>query len=132
MTDFASLIVADRGQKARAIHLVDKDSFFDWVKSRPAEDRALLEAQRFDGTTGYASVILPRAGNDFEVVSAVADTGALSPWCLAKLPDVLPDGSYRLAEGAPGKAALGWILAQHRFDAFRSKPEEAERGPASS
>ncbi len=122
MSDFASLLVADRGQKAHPIHLVDKDNFDDWVKKRPAEDRALLEANRFDGKTGYATVILPR-GNDFEVVAAVAKVGALSPWCLAKLPDVLPAGSYRLAEGAPGKAALGWLLAQHRFDAFRSKTD---------
>ena len=128
MTDFASLIAADRGQKASPIHLVDKDSFADWVKTRPAEDRALLEANRFDGKTGYSAVILPR-GKDFEVVSAVADATALSPWCLAKLAELLPDGNYRLAQGAPGKAALGWLLAQHRFDNFRSKTEEAERGP---
>jgi leucyl aminopeptidase len=141
MTDFASLLAADRGQKASPVHLVDKDSFADWVKTRPAEDRALLEANRFDGKTGYSAVILPR-GNDFEVVSAVADVTALSPWCLARLPELLPEGSYRLVDraqpvrgtgehgqGQPGKAALGWLLAQHRFDSFRSTPEEAERGP---
>jgi leucyl aminopeptidase len=128
MTDFASVLVADRGQKAHPVHLVDKDSFPDWVKTRPAEDRALLEANRFDGKTGYAAVILPR-GKDFEVVAAVADVKALSPWCLAKLPDVLPGGSYRLAGGVPGKAALGWLLAQHRFDSFRSNKDEAEQGP---
>jgi leucyl aminopeptidase len=128
MTDFAPLLVADRGQKAHAIHLVDKTTFADWVKTRPTEDRALLEANRFDAKTGYAAVILPR-GKEFEVVAAVADAKALSPWCLAKLPDLLPEGSYRLAEGAPGKAALGWVLAQHRFDTFRSKKNEAEPGP---
>ena len=128
MTDFAPLLVADRGQKAHAVHLVDKTTFADWVKTRPAEDRALLEANRFDAKTGYAAVILPR-GKEFEVVAAVADVKALSPWCLAKLPDLLPEGSYRLAEGAPGKAALGWVLAQHRFDTFRSKKNEAEPGP---
>ena len=127
MTDFANLLVADRGQSARLIHLVDEKSFSDWVKRRPAEDRALLEAHRFDGKTGYASVILPR-GNDFEVVSAVANVEELSPWCLAKLPEVLPQGSYRLAEGAPGKAAFGWLLAQHRFERFRSKPDETAKG----
>jgi leucyl aminopeptidase len=127
MTDFAPLLVADRGQQAHPIHLVDKASYGDWVKSRPAEDRALLEANRFDGKTGYASVILPRGGRDFEVVSAVAEVKSLSPWCLAKLPDVLPEGSYRLAEGSPGKAALGWLLAQHRFDNYRKT--EDERAP---
>ncbi|WP_309661651.1 leucyl aminopeptidase family protein [Sphingomonas sp.] len=124
MTDFASLLVPDRGQKARTIHLVDKTSFADWVKSRGAEDRALIKAHRFDGKTGYAHVILPR-GSDFEVVSAVANASALSPWCLARLGEVLPEGTYKLAEGLPGKAALGWLLAQHRFDNYRSKKDVA-------
>ena len=128
MTEFASLLVADRGQKARPVHLVDKDSFSAWVKRRPVEDRALLEAQRFDAKEGFAYVILPR-GADFEVVSAVKDTSPLSPWCLAKLAESLPEGTYKLAEGEPGKAALGWLLAQHRFDAYRSKKDEKERGP---
>src|ERR687898_310154 len=112
MTDFASLLAADRGQKARAIHLVDKASFADWVKGRGAEDTALLKAHGFDGKTGYAHVILPR-GRDIEVVGAVADVSALSPWCLARLAEVLPEGTYKLAEGEPGKAMLGWLLAQH-------------------
>ncbi len=129
MTDFAPLLVADRGQKARPIHLVDKNSFADWVKTRPADDRTLLDAHRFDGKTGYAHVLLPRPGGDFEVVSAVANVEALSPWCLARLGETLPEGSYRLASGQPGKAGLGWLLAQHRFDTFRSKSEDAERGP---
>ena len=129
MIDFEPLLVADRGQKARPIHLVDKNSFPDWVKTRPAEDRALIEAHRFDGKTGYAWLMLPKPGGEFEVVSAVANVKALSPWCMAKLPDVLPEGSYRLAQGTPGKAALGWLLAQHRFDTYRSKKDEPERGP---
>ena len=128
MTDFPSLLVADRGQKARPIHLVDKTSFADWAKRRPAEDRALLEAHRFDGETGFAFAILPR-GNDFEVVSAVKNAIELSPWCLAKLAQSLPEGTYRLAEGYPGQAALGWLLAQHRFDRFRKPPEKTETGP---
>ena len=128
MTDFASLLVADRGQKARAIHLVDKASFEAWAKGRPAADRALLDAHRFDGKTGYAFVILPAAGGEIEAVGAVADAATLSPWCLARLAHSLPAGTYRLAEGNPGPAALGWLLGQHRFDAFRSKKSE-ERGP---
>jgi leucyl aminopeptidase len=102
----------------------------------------LLEAQRFDGKKPHASAILPR-GNDFEVVSAVKDAAALSPWCLAALADKLPDGTYRVVGTVPKeegtvlagdcppltKAALGWLLAQHRFDEYRSKKDDAERGP---
>jgi leucyl aminopeptidase len=128
MTNFASLLLADRGQKARPIHLVDKDSFAGWAKKRPAEDRALLEAQRFDGKSAYVFALLPR-GSDFEVVSTVKNVAELSPWCLAKLGESLPEGTYKLASGEPGTAAFGWLLAQHRFDNYRSKKDEPEQGP---
>jgi leucyl aminopeptidase len=128
MTDFAPLLVVDRDQSARPIHLVDQDNFEGWLKKRPAEDRALLQAQRFDGKKGFAFVLLPR-GADFEIVSAVKNAARLSPWCLAKLAESLPEGTYKLADGEPGKAALGWLLGQHRFDDYRSKKEEPERGP---
>ena len=127
MINFDTLLVAERGQKARLIHLVDKDSFPDWLKKRSAEDRALLEAMRFDGKTGFAFALLPRGG-DFEVVSAVKNVAELSPWCLAKLAESLPEGTYKLAAGDPGKAALGWLLGQHEFDDYRSK-EQPEHGP---
>ena len=127
MTDFTSLLTPDRGQKARPIHLVDKASFEAWLKKRPAEDRALLEAHRFDGKKAHAFALLPR-GNDFEVVGAVKSTGTLTPWCLAKLAESLPKGTYKLASGDPGQAALGWLLGQHRFEPYRSKDKE-ERGP---
>src|SRR3954469_5868444 len=126
MTDFSSLLAADRGQQARPIHLVDKDGFAAWLKKRPAEDRALLQAQRFDGKTAFAFAILPR-GNEFEVVSAVKNVSEPSPWCLAALAEKLPEGAYKLAQGQPGSAALGWLLAQHRFDSYRSKKDDNGR-----
>ena len=127
MTDFATLLVPDRGQKARPIHLVDKAGFDAWLKKRPAEDRALLEAMRFDGKTPHAFALLPR-GNAFEVVGAVKSVDGLSPWCLAKLAESLPEGTYKLASGELGKAALGWLLGQHRFDAYRSKEDKPRGG----
>ena len=128
MTDFTSLLIADRGQKARAIHLVDKDSFPDWVKGRGSADRALLAAQRFDGTTGFSSVLLLAADGEFEVVSAVANARNLSPWCLAKLAESLPEGHYKLAQGEPGPATFGWLVAQHKFDRYKTTLK-SERGP---
>jgi leucyl aminopeptidase len=128
MTDFSALLVADRGQQARLIHLVDKQDFDSWAKKRPAEDRALLAAQRFDAKTPFAFALLPR-GAEFEVVSAVKDAKALTPWCLARLAEDLPEGAYKLASGETGQAALGWLLAQHRFDTYRSHNDESQRGP---
>jgi leucyl aminopeptidase len=128
MTDFASLLVPDRGQPARTIHLVDKASVEAWLKQRPADDRALVEAQRFDGTKPGRFVILPRGG-EFEVAAAVKDASSLSPWCLAALAEKLPEGTYKLANGGAGLAALGWLLAQHHFDTYRSKKDESDHGP---
>src|SRR5689334_11576464 len=108
MTDFASLLTADRNQKTRPIHLVDKRTFDAWLKKRPAEDRGLIEAHRFDGKSPHAFVLLSR-GSDFEVVSAVKDVHQLSPWCLAKLAESMPEGTYKLSAGEPGRAALGWL-----------------------
>lgn len=128
MTDFASLLQADRGGPAHAIHLVDKDSFEAWLKAQPAARRALLTAQRFDGKTAYQFAILPGDSTDrFEVVSTVKNANQLSPWCLARLGEALPEGIYRLAEGEPGIAAFGWLVGQHRFIRYR-KPKD-DRGP---
>src|SRR4030095_15254088 len=120
MTDFASLLRAERGGPAHAVHLVDKDNFDAWLKAQPAPRRALLEAHRFDGKTPYQFAILPADGADgFEVVATGANAAALSPWCLAKLGEALPEGSYRLAEGEPGIAAFGWLLGSSRFSRLK-------------
>ena len=128
MTDFASLLQPDRGGPAHVIHLVDKASFEPWLKAQPAARRALLEAQRFDGKTAFQFAILPgESASRFDVVSTVKDLSGLSPWCLAKLGEALPEGTYRLAEGDAGLAALGWLVGQHRFTRYK-KPKD-ERGP---
>ena len=128
MTDFASLLQPDRGGQAHAIHLVDKDSFDPWLKQQSASRRAILAAQRFDGKTSNQFAILPGDGHDrFEVVGAVKNVAELSPWCLAKLGEALPEGTYRLAAGEPGVAAFGWLVGQHRFT--RYKVSKDSRGP---
>jgi leucyl aminopeptidase len=83
----------------------------------------VLDAQQFDAKKASVFAILPR-GPDFDVVATVEKRDKLSSWCLAALAEKLPQGTYRLAERQPGKAALGWILAQHRFDRYRSKAQE--------
>jgi leucyl aminopeptidase len=130
MTDFTSLLQADRGGPAHTIHLVDKNSFDGWHKRQNPGRRALLDAARFDGKTGFRFLILPAdQGGEWEVVSVVANRDALSPWCLAKLAEALPEGRFRLADGDPGPAMLGWLLGQHRFTRYKTgdSPERGER-----
>ena len=129
MTDFASLLQADRGGTAHPIHLVDKDGFADWLKKQSAARRDLLAANRFEAKSPFQFAILPAVhGHDWAVVATVAKVAELSPWCLARLAEALPEGSYRLAEGEAGPAMLGWLLGQHRLDTYKSKVDD-QRGP---
>ena len=126
MSDKHALIQPDRGQPATPIRLVDKKGLEDFVKGLSTPQRAALAAQKFEGD-GYAHAIVPD-GDGWFVIAGVADPANLSSWCLAKLADVLPAGTYRLAEGDPGPALFGWITGQYRFDRYKAdKPKEGPR-----
>ena len=124
MTDRNALIQPDRGQQAIPIHLVNKDSFPDWLKRLSAGQRAALAAQKFEGG-GYEHAIVPD-GDGWFVAAGVADPDALSSWCLAKLADVLPGGTYRLADHATGRALFGWVSGQYRFERYRSEAKDED------
>jgi leucyl aminopeptidase len=123
MTDFSELYLADRGQDARDLYLVDKAGFEPWLRALPAAARNAAGAQRFTGSAGDVA-ILPAGSDQWSAAIGVADSAALGTWCLAAAADRLPDGAYRIAGGGdPGDAALGWLLAQYRFDRYRSAPD---------
>ena len=134
------LVQPDRGQSATAIRLVDKAGFEPWLKTLTPAQRATIEAQRFEAE-GYQHAIVPD-GASWSVVGGVADAAALTSWCMAKLAEVLPPGTYRLAGGGAngdqrgpseiGPAAFGWITGQYRFDRYKQKPRDnASRDNAS-
>ena len=124
MTDKHGLIQPDRGQPATPIHLIDKAGLEAFVKSLSGPQRAALAAQKFEAD-GYAHAIIPdglNADNPWFAVSGVADDQNLSSWCMAKLAEVLPPGTYRRVGAEPGPALFGWITGQYRFDRYRSEP----------
>src|SRR5690606_37195527 len=110
---------------AIAIHLVNKDGFTDFAKGLSGPQRAALAAQKFTGA-GYHVAIVPDAAGWF-AVGGVKDPAALSSWCMAKLAEELPAGTYRRAAGEPGAALHGWQTAQYRFT--RYKQEKEPQGP---
>jgi leucyl aminopeptidase len=120
MIDLSALIKADKGQRATALNLVDKTSFEIWLKDQPARARGALAAQGFKGE-GFQLAILPGERDDWSAVLGVANVDELSPWCLAKAAESLPEGSYRVADRGPGPAVLGWLLGQYRFDRYRAE-----------
>ena len=115
------LIQPDRGQQAIAIHLVGKDGFGEFAKGLSAQQRAALAGQKFTGG-GYQVGIVPD-GDGWFAVGGVRNPAALSSWCMAKLADELPAGTYRLAAREPGAALHGWQTAQYRFTRYREEKE---------
>lgn len=129
MTEISDMLKPDTGQSAIAIHLVDANSFESWLKEQGTRVRSAVFAQKFTGK-GYEHAILPGdKPDDWSVVAGVANTASLSSWCLAKLAETLPGGTYRLAEGQPGPALLGWLTAQYQFNRYRSKEKTENSEP---
>ena len=123
MTDFAVLLQPDRGQPARTLHVVPPADYPAWLGRQTPRVRATLAAHALTGKAGDAAILPGDAAEDWSAL-LVCDEPASSPWRIASRGAALPPGAYRLAEGDPGPAALGWMLAQHRFDRYK-KAEDA-------
>jgi leucyl aminopeptidase len=125
MSEAKALIRPDRGEPATAIHLVNKDGFEAFAKALSPVQRAALAAQKFEGG-GYQTAIVPE-GDGWFAVGGVANPESLSAWCLAKLAEELPEGTYRVANVDPGPAMFGWVTGQYRFTRYKS--EDKAQGP---
>jgi leucyl aminopeptidase len=117
MTDFASLLVPDRGQPAHVIHLVRVGIFEEWLSGQTERVRVGVAAASFKAKPGEFALIPGNKPEEWSSVLGVGDT--LGAWDLAPAAARLPEGHYRLTDGQPGVAALGWLLAQHRFDRYK-------------
>ncbi len=121
MSRFAHLIQPDQGQDARAISLVRKARFDEWMTSLPERERTAIQATGFKGSAGELAILPGDKPGEWSVALGVGKEASL--WELAPAAQRLPAGVYRLAEGAPGMAGFGWMLAQYRDDRYRSAPE---------
>ncbi|WP_260599313.1 leucyl aminopeptidase family protein [Sphingomonas endolithica] len=118
MTDFAKLLQPDRGQPARTIHVVHPDNYAEWLAKQPQRTRTAVAAHRLTGKAGNRAV-LPGDGPEDWSMLLVCNESLDSPWRIASLGEQLPEGSYRLADGEPGAAMLGWLLAQYRYERYK-------------
>ena len=127
MTDLSALIAPDKGQPATPLHLVDKKSFEAWLKAQPGPARRAAEAQGFKGE-GFQLAILPGERETWSAVLGVANVDELSPWCLARAAESLPEGqlSGRRARAGSGNARL----AARPISVRPLPPGEEGRGPA--
>jgi leucyl aminopeptidase len=125
VTDLSALLQPDRGQPATLLHLVDKAGLDGWLAAQPERVRQAAAAQGFKAE-GYQLATLP-GDKDWSAVLGVANPHELSPWCLARAAEILPEGTYRVAGRGPGPATLGWLLGQYRFERYKAEP--SKKGP---
>lgn len=123
MSGFAHLLQPDKGQEARAIAFVPQGGFDAWLAGQSASVRALAEANRFTGKAGDA-LIVPDGATGWSAVFGASETPF---WDLAAVASRMPEGMYRLSDPNGEASALGWLLAHHRFDRYRSKPDPLPR-----
>ena len=126
MTDFAALLQPDRGQPARTLHVVRPADWPDWIAGRTPRVRTMISAQMLSGKAGDAAILPGETAEDWSAL-LVCDEAADSPWRIASRGSALPPGTYRLEGGDPGPAALGWLLAQHRFTRYKNAQDAEPR-----
>jgi leucyl aminopeptidase len=126
MAELSALLQPDNGQSAISLILVEKPGLDAWLNAQPEYIRQAVSAQDFRAE-GHQLAILPGNPSGWSAVLGVANASELSPWCLAKAAESLPEGTYRIERGSPAAATLGWLLGQYRFD--RYKKEAAFKGP---
>jgi leucyl aminopeptidase len=119
------LIQPDRGQPATLLRLTTADGFAGFAATLNPAQRSALTAQRFTGKPGQTAIVPD--GDGWQAVGGIVDPAQPASWCLARLAEVLPAGTYRLEGTAAGRALLGWQTAQYRFDRYRQDP--APEGP---
>ena len=130
MTDFAALLAADFGQPARSLQMLTAAAFPDWLSGQSASVQSVVVAASFTAQPGGLAIVpeplVSASASDFDwsAVIGIGPTGLDEPWALAAAATKLPGGMYRLIGADAGLAAHGWLLAQHHFDRYRSKPPE--------
>ena len=112
------------------LHVVAADDWPDWIAARPEADRRWAEALGFHASLGEVLTLPDGAGGLAAAVVGHGDARARARtrFGIARAVTALPAGVYHLADDLPAdardEAALGWLLAQYRYDRYR-KPADA-------
>jgi leucyl aminopeptidase len=122
-------LFADPSAPSLPLHVVPTEALPDFLASQPDALRLWLQQSRFQAALGDVRLIPGADG----VAGAVVGFGtpqarARLRFGLAKAVASLPLGAWRiegdLTPAQRDEAALGWLLAQYRFDRYRSTAPE--------
>ena len=115
---------ADPSEPSLPLHVVAKDALPNWVGGPGSAWAGWLAASGFEAGLGETRLLPGPIG----VAGAIVGLGSVHArsrmrFGLARAVAVLPKGNWHLAgtmaETDAKEAALGWLLAQYRFDRYR-------------
>ena len=116
---------ADDGHPSRPLHIIASADLAGWLAGQSAALRAWVQGAGF--TAGLGEVVLLPGGDG--VAGALFGFGtpearARGRFPLARAVAALPDGAWHLVADLTAadrdEAALGWLLAQYRFDRYHA------------
>lgn len=124
--------VGSSGHSPVTIHAVSPGRWHSLSEALPPLARAFAAAQGLapDGKgpdTGHVLLLPDPQGNIAAGIFGISDPDSetADPFIYGKLPDLLPEGLYRL-EGVPPQAlenaTLAWLLGAYRFGKYRDNP----------
>jgi leucyl aminopeptidase len=119
---------ADPAAPSRPIYIVSPDALPDWLANQSAMVQFWLKETGFAAKLGEVQVLPGPSGVAGAVVGhGTAKARRQTRFGLARAATALPTGNWHLVgdldPSARDEAALGWLLAQYKFDRYR-KPKE--------
>ena len=104
------------------IHLIETDSYDDWLETVSADNQEWLRRQKFAGKAGQSAWL------EIDGVSSVVACwdGKPGPGSIGGLPMQLPEGQYHLTQQVDEKLLIGWGMGAYQFTRYK----EAKRDPA--
>ncbi|MBY6044328.1 leucyl aminopeptidase family protein [Phaeobacter italicus] len=126
MTSAKPPVFANADAAAIDLHVLDQDTCEDWLAAAPAMTANWARTNGFRGAIGQVVVVPAPDGQPAQVLVGYgrAADRARKRFNLAAAVPSLPKGIYRLAEGIAeadrAAESLGWLLAQYRYDRYKS------------
>ncbi|HEX3535161.1 MAG TPA: leucyl aminopeptidase family protein [Stellaceae bacterium] len=118
------------GAGAVPITVLRKDTLAAWRDLAPAHERDWVSATGFTAEGGKLALVPDGSGGLGRVLVGIGE-GEAAMWALAGLPEVLPEGTYRLdglpEGGDPTRIALGWALGTYAFNRYKEKKGGKEK-----
>lgn len=127
------LLISDQNSATVPVIVVSPETWPDVMRGLESHTRRFASAQGYDagkkGPEAGKMLLLPDAQGDLALVLfGIESTKSArpDPFIYGKLPELLPDGDYRL-EGLPqearASATLAWLLGAYRFRKYRKRSE---------